>query len=110
MEIVFRLQGRPNLAIEFVVDTGFDGFLSLPMVAIVLLGLPFDQRVIANLADGRSERVDLFRATIVWEGNDRAVTVLALGQRPLLGTALLDGHDLAIRFVDGGSVAVLPVP
>lgn len=30
LPVMFRLQGRPDLTIEFVVDTGFTYFLTLP--------------------------------------------------------------------------------
>lgn len=31
LPVTFRIDGQPGLAIEFVVDTGFTGFLTLPV-------------------------------------------------------------------------------
>jgi clan AA aspartic protease len=104
MEVALRLPNQPDLQIEFVIDTGFDGFLCLPAAAVAALGLSFDQRIITSMADGRTSSADLYQATILWDGAERAVTVLALGHRPLLGTALLVGHDLHIHFADAGTV------
>jgi clan AA aspartic protease len=106
--VVFRLPHQPDLEIEFVVDTGFEGGLTLPPAAVVAMGLPFYQRIPANLADDSTRMVDVYRATIVWNGYPLQVAVLAMGQRPLLGTALLDGHDLAIHFEDAGEVLLTP--
>jgi hypothetical protein len=37
------------------------------------------------------------------------VQVLATGRRPLLGAALLDGHEVLIQYSEGGLVAVDPL-
>lgn len=106
--VVFRLPRQPDLEIEFVVDTGFEGTLTLPVSAVAAMGLPFYQRIRANLADDSLCMVDVHRARIRWDGQEAEVAVLAMGQRPLLGTMLLDGHDLSIHFVDGGNVSLQP--
>ena len=104
--VVIRLPGQPDFTIDFVVDTGYEGSLTLPLTAIMALGLSFDQQIIANFADNRHSLVDAYVATIVWHGAELDVPVLATGKRPLLGTMLLDGNDLAVRFADGGSVII----
>jgi clan AA aspartic protease len=104
IEVAFRLAGRPNLQIEFVVDTGFDGYLALPPAAVTALGLPFLHHLVANFADDRDERVAVHQAAIIWDGAEQEVQVLATGRRPLLGTLLMDGFDLHIRFADQGPV------
>ena len=50
--------------------------------------------------------LNVYAATIVWNGVERQVPVLALGRRPLLGTALLENCELLIQFVEGGLVTV----
>ena len=42
LPVTFRLTGRQELAIEFVVDTGYTGSLTLPMEAVEALGLQFE--------------------------------------------------------------------
>ena len=60
----------------------------------------------ANLADDSNVKTDVHLATILWNGVDRVVPVLALGRRPLLGTALLQDLNLNIDFYEGGSVVL----
>ena len=48
----------------------------------------------------------MYAATILWNEEEREVAVLATGKRPLLGTLLLDGCELSIRFEEGGAAAV----
>jgi clan AA aspartic protease len=106
LNVTFILPNRPRLEIEFVVDTGFDGFLMLPPEAVAALSLPIFQRIEANLADGTNRRAALHTARILWEGEEREVQVLALGTRPLLGTLLMDARELVVRFVDNGLVSL----
>jgi predicted aspartyl protease len=51
-------------------------------------------------------KTDVHLATILWGGVDRVVPVLALGRRPLLGTALLQDLNLSIDFYEGGTVVL----
>jgi clan AA aspartic protease len=106
LDIGLRFQHRPDFAVGFVVDTEFVGFLTLPPAAIAALRLPFLRRIAANLADDSTIHVSVHAATIIWDGEDREVEVLATGSRPLLGTLLLDGHGLTVRFTEGSMVAV----
>ncbi len=106
MDVVFRLPGQPNLVIECVVDTGFAGALTLSPEAVDALGLPFFQKIEANLANDADVRTAVHIATIVWQGRELEVAVLAMGRRPLLGTALLDGNHLSADFIDDGEVLI----
>ncbi len=104
--VTFRLPNRPDIVIECVVDTGFEGTLALPPDAVTALGLSFYQGIYANLADNSAVSVDAYRATIVWNGQELRVAVLAMGSRPLLGTALLAGKELTAQFIDDGVVTI----
>lgn len=104
--VVFLLPNQQRIEIEFVVDTGFEGALTMPIQAVAALNLPFEQRLDAHLTDDSSRSVNVHSAAILWQGRSLNVAVLAMGQRPLLGTALLDGNDLHVHFDDGGPLSV----
>src|SRR5439155_8736041 len=104
--VIFRIAAQPNIEIECVVDTGFEGALTLPPAAVNALGLPYLTDLNANLADGTNARTRVYMGRIVWNGTERDVAVLALGRRALLGTALLDGYHLGIDFADAGTVEI----
>lgn len=106
LPVTFRLTGQPDLTIEFVIDTGFTGALTLPPAAIAALQLPFLHRIPADLADNSTVELDVYAATVTWQGGERTVRVLSAGRRPLLGTELLDGTELNVRFIEAGSVTV----
>lgn len=56
---------------DVVVDSGYDGFLSLTPALIAMLALPWQQSVSVTLADGSSTLVDIFGATVDWNGQVR---------------------------------------
>ncbi|MBD6616490.1 clan AA aspartic protease [Komarekiella sp. 'clone 1'] len=106
VDIIFRLLNQPDFTIEFVLDTGFTEFLSLHPAAMTLLGFPFVYDIYANLADNSNVILPVHQATIIWNEEEREVNVLATGRLPLLGTALLDEHELVIQFTKGGLVTI----
>ncbi|MBH8577635.1 clan AA aspartic protease [Nostocaceae cyanobacterium CENA369] len=106
VNIIFRLPNQPDFTIEFVIDTGFTEFLCLPPAAVTLLGFPFLHKMYANLADNSNVILPVHQATILWNEQEREVSVLATGRLPLLGTALLDEHELVIQFTEGGLVTI----
>jgi clan AA aspartic protease len=106
LNILICVEVGTNLEIEFVVDTGFEGFLTLPADTVRELGLPFIAKIQANLADNSKTAVNAYAIKIIWNGIERDVIVLAMGFRPLLGTALLEDQHLSIDFYEGGTVLV----
>jgi clan AA aspartic protease len=106
LPIILRLPHVPDLKIEAVVDTGFNGFLALPISVVSALQLPFLNYFDASLADGSRIRLTVHAALLVWDGNERDVEVLATGTEPLIGTALLYDHDIHIQLKDNGRVFV----
>jgi clan AA aspartic protease len=107
--VTFQLSSDLDLTIEFVVDTGFVGFLTLPVVAVAAMGLPFEYDTPANLADDSEVQLPVHGATIFWEGTLRRVRVLATGKRPLLGMSLLHGSSLSIDCTEAGIVRIEPL-
>lgn len=62
--------------IEVVVDTGFDGHLTLPSDSINRLGLRRAGRRYAILGDGNTVALELYRTKVLWHGEEREVPVL----------------------------------
>jgi clan AA aspartic protease len=109
-EAVIRLfvQGPagPAHEVDAIIDTGFNGFLTLPPALITALGLIRRSRGRALLADGSEELFDIYGVTVLWDGQQRYVEADAVGSTPLAGMSLLDGYDLHIQVADGGQVVI----
>ena len=96
--------------IEAIIDTGFNGFLTLPPVLVAALGLPRLGRGRAVLANGSEELFDIYEATVIWDGHPRTVELDAANTAALVGMSLLYGHDLRIHVVEGGRVTIEALP
>ncbi len=94
--------------IEAVVDTGFNGYLTLPPAFVAELGLVFLGNVQAELANGSWDDFDVYGVSVLWNGQPRHVPADETNATPLVGMALMDGHDLHVRVTDGGRVVIRP--
>jgi len=109
--ISLKVAGPGSRGREFdaVVDTGFNGFLTLPASFIRDLGLVWRGRGRAMLADGTDCLFDSYDATVAWDGAPRRIVVDEAESDPLVGMSLLDGHELTIQVTEGGRVTVSPL-
>jgi len=94
--------------IDAIIDTGFDGSLSLPSSTVIRLGLPWRRRGRALLADGSESVFDIYEATADWDGETRRIAVDEAETVPLIGMALLEGYELIVQ--QGGNVTVRALP
>ena len=92
--------------VEAVVDTGFNGYLTLPPMLMEDLELPVVGDGEAVLADGSEAAFDVYGVTVLWDGQPMYVETGAVGVDPLVGMALLDGHNLNIDGENGGRVLI----
>jgi clan AA aspartic protease len=92
--------------IEAILDTGFNGYLTLPPAIVNTLGLPWRTRSLVMLANGAEELCDIYAATVIWEGRLRDILVEEAETDPLVGMALLYGHDVRMQVVEGGNVVI----
>jgi clan AA aspartic protease len=89
-----------------VIDTGFDGWLSLPTALIAKLGLLWRRRGSAILADGTVCEFDISEADVIWDGQPRRIPVDAVDMLPLVGMTLLENHELTMQIRPQGRVTL----
>ena len=95
-----------RLEVVAVIDTGYSGALSLSGTVIAALGLSSLSSRMVRLADRSTRVLNSYEADVLWDGQRRAIRILALESDPLIGTALLKGHSLSVDFTDGGDVTI----
>ena len=100
------ISGANTQEFECWLDTGFDGGLLLNQETVALLGLEVGSTVTALLADGSAIETQSYRAMVEWEGQKQRVQVVQAGGLPLIGLALLRGHEIRIHLTLGGTVSV----
>lgn len=105
--VQFLIRGpKGKQEIEAIIDTGFNGSLTLPSSLIASLGLRFDTRGRAILADGSEIFFNNYEATVIWEDKPYRVAVAEADSEPLVGMKLLNGYELTIQVVENGSVTI----
>jgi len=96
--------------IDAVIDTGFDGILTLPPSLIATLGLVWRRRGRALLADGSESLFDIYETIVIWDGKPRRIAVDEADIDPLVGMSLLYGYELIVQAIQGGTVIIQPLP
>ena len=106
LPIVVGRDNKPTQLVEALIDTGFTGFLSLPLSMIESLGLPWIFSDSVTLGDGSEVIFQMYRATAIWDGQFKVVDVAASESEPLLGMSLLYGFKLQVEAVERGTVSI----
>lgn len=109
--VPITVRGKGKLRfVEAVVDTGFNGFLSLPADVIAALNLSWNYRDRATLGDGSETLFDVYNAEVIWNGQYRDIEVNAAETEPLLGMRMLRGYRLQVDTIESGLVKIEILP
>jgi clan AA aspartic protease len=92
--------------IKAVVDTGYTGFLTLPSTIINTLGLTWYMRQEGILGDGSICLFNVYEASVLWDGQVRIIEINEAETDPLVGMGLLEGYELKVQGLAGGSVTI----
>ena len=94
--------------VEAVIDTGYNGTLTLPPSLVSELALPLVGPTQATLANGVVETFNVHDVTVLWGDVPRDIEADAVGPTPLAGLLLFDSHSLYVQVTEGGRVAIQP--
>ena len=103
------LCGERAIEIEAIIDTGFNGALSLPQDSIDFLGALPRQLIESRLADGQIVLLPTFQVEAQWGEELIEVEATITAGQPLIGTVLLQNHEIRIEVHDGGIVEITPL-
>ena len=92
--------------IDAVIDTGYNGFLTMPPRLVAELGLTRLGQKSLILANGSRDIFDTYGVTVLWDGQSRFVDADEADATPLVGMSMLDSHSLYVEVEDGGRVLI----
>jgi len=98
-------RGR-QLPIDAVIDTGFNGWLTLPPALVASLGLSWQTFIRAVMADGREDTFNVYEAKVLWDRRRRSVPVTQADSDLLVGMPLLEGSEVNLRVHEHGLVTI----
>jgi clan AA aspartic protease len=94
---------------DAIVDTDFNGWLSLPPDLISELNLKWKRRGRAILGDGSECIFNVYEAVLVWDGNFLTIPIDEADSEPLVGMSLMEGYQLMVQVFEGGYVELSKV-
>ncbi|MGK7878471.1 MAG: clan AA aspartic protease [Xenococcaceae cyanobacterium] len=94
---------------EAIIDTGFNGWLSLSPDLITQLNLRWKRRGRAIFGDGSECVFNVYEAVILWDGFPLTIPIDEADSEPLVGMSLMEGYQLMIQVFEGGNVELRKV-
>jgi clan AA aspartic protease len=112
VSIAIRNDNSGEVTTEAVVDTGFNGYISLTREVIERLQLSPFSTAERLLADGTRAVTNLYIARIVWHGRELIVAAEDVEDTCLIGMELLLDNLATFDVRNGGPVTITqnPVP
>jgi clan AA aspartic protease len=95
-----------KMAVDAVVDTGFNGDLILPIEMVLELELIPQGYQKATLGDGTISQFRVYTGTVIWDGSRKVVEVNAATSGVLIGMGLLEGYKLEVNTTPNGVVTI----
>ncbi len=101
---------QPSQKIAAVIDTGYNGYLTLPDNLVTALQLSFAGYRRGRLAEGSVIRLDVYVGSVVWHGRPSDVLISQAAGTLLIAMSLLTGSRLTMDVVDGGNISIEALP
>jgi clan AA aspartic protease len=106
VRFVVSNESKQTHLVDAIIDTGFTGYLTLPLAAIHSLNLQLYSREEGMLGDGSRCIFDVYVGLVIWDGEYRYIDINAAETDPLVGMSLLYDYRLQIDVVEGGIVTI----
>jgi Predicted aspartyl protease len=94
---------------DAIIDTGFNGWLSLSPDLIDQLNLKWKRRGRAILGDGSECVFNIYEAVVLWDGVYLTIPIDEADSEPLVGMSLMEGYQLMVQVFEGGNVELCKV-
>ena len=94
---------------DAIIDTGFNGWLSLSPDLIDQLNLKWKRRGRAILGDGSECVFNIYEALVLWDGVYLTIPIDEADSEPLVGMSLMEGYQLMVQVFEGGNVELWKV-
>lgn len=99
---VYGADGQEH-AFDSVVDTGYNGTLTLPPNVIAALGLHWHRGGRAILADGSESSFNVYKGVVLWDDQPVTIRIDAMDADSLVGMSLMYGYELVLPVLDGAT-------
>lgn len=109
-EPIMTLEVRgPNgqvLTVDFVLDTGFSGYMTLTEAEVVSLELKSAAASKYRFANSNEETLPTYTAYTTWDEQPLKILIVQLKESRLIGMSLLSGSTLSLEATADGNVTI----
>lgn len=88
---------------DAVIDTGYNGTLTLPPDVIAALGLRWHRFGRAILADGSESTFNIYKGVVLWDGRPVTIRIDEMDADSLIGMSLMYDYELVLPVLDGAT-------
>jgi clan AA aspartic protease len=106
IQLVVGNADKQRQVVDAVIDTGFTGFLTLPLAVLTILNLQAYSREEGTLGDGSTCIFDVYSGIVIWDGEFRRIDINASEASPLIGMSLLYGYRVQFDTIEGGTLTI----
>jgi clan AA aspartic protease len=107
LKLVIIGNENKKIAVDAIIDTGFNGDLILPIETVLELELIPQGYQKATLGDGTISQFRVYAATVIWDGERRLAEVNSANTGILIGMGLLEGYKLEVDATPNGNVSII---
>ena len=100
---------RGRRRITAVIDTGYNGALTLTPELVHELGLVWSDTASVILGDGSTCDCDIYAGVVIWDRKSIRIFVEEADTTPLVGMELLRGFKLTMNVERHGRVTIKPL-
>ena len=90
--------------VDAIIDTGYDGYLTVTPDIVARLQFPFRETRAYELGSGDLIDFPVHNARIIWDGQAKEIATVVTDGGILVGMSLLTGFTLFMDVIDGGAV------
>jgi clan AA aspartic protease len=94
---------------DAIIDTGFNGWLSLPPDLIDQLNLKWKRRGRAILGDGSECVFNVYEAVVVWDEDYLTIPIDEADSEPLVGMSLMENYQLTVQVFEKGNIEICKI-
>jgi clan AA aspartic protease len=91
-----------------IIDTGFNGWLSLPPDLIAKLNLKWKRPGRAILGDGSECIFNVYEAVVIWDGSYLTIPIDEADSEPLIGMSMMCWNGFGSKFIKQEEETIKP--
>lgn len=110
LRLILRAPNGREYDYDAMIDTGYNGYFTLPPAVIAALGLQWHRLGYSTLADGTEIIFDVYDGVLLWDGQPTPILIDEMDSDSLIRMSLMAGSELNLPVRSGATFTLRPIP